>query len=354
MAIICSRRAKLGEMSEKRSANSNLEDKPGVNLYKPHFDFLPGTTQLRLQASSEATAAAQQVVVGPDGTPGYQHVVHLSRRLVELCRKGYVNNAEVEEIVGVCSVPIPLQGLTDEGEVQEKQDLRSWQRSPAGGGEHETLRGGNGERSRLQPPGGGGDEAAVRHVPGQQEGGGDVAQPVDLVLRDYNTIRSVVVSHPALKTRTSLQLFAINQATLSQWHKKWTAANERTILMAAVPPLQAPREAAESLLPAKELQRPQPPPSTSLVFQNICPLEPRDETGASQPPAGSRPSTPAPSTSSSSLEAPGPLPAGSITPKSTVWNRKKLLRLQEAAAKEGATLKVRAPSINVCSGCGLC
>uniref|UniRef100_A0A096MGP9 Uncharacterized protein n=1 Tax=Poecilia formosa TaxID=48698 RepID=A0A096MGP9_POEFO len=42
----------------------------------------------------------QLVVVGPDGTPGYQHVVHLSE-LVELCRKGYVSNAEAEEIVGL-------------------------------------------------------------------------------------------------------------------------------------------------------------------------------------------------------------------------------------------------------------
>ncbi|XP_013866101.1 uncharacterized protein LOC106519112, partial [Austrofundulus limnaeus] len=35
-----------------------------VNMYKPHFNFLPGTTQLRLQASSEAAAAAQQAREG--------------------------------------------------------------------------------------------------------------------------------------------------------------------------------------------------------------------------------------------------------------------------------------------------
>lgn len=38
-----------------------------------------------------------------------------------------------------------------------------------------------------------------------------------LVLRDYNSIRDMVLSHPALKTRTTLQLSAVNQATLSQW-----------------------------------------------------------------------------------------------------------------------------------------
>ncbi|MEQ2163478.1 hypothetical protein GOODEAATRI_030546, partial [Goodea atripinnis] len=41
------------------------------------------------------------VTVGPDGAPGYQHVVRLARRLVELCRKGCISNAEVEEIVGL-------------------------------------------------------------------------------------------------------------------------------------------------------------------------------------------------------------------------------------------------------------
>lgn len=38
-----------------------------------------------------------------------------------------------------------------------------------------------------------------------------------LVLQDYNTIREVVTRHPALKARTRLQLFTVNQTTLAQW-----------------------------------------------------------------------------------------------------------------------------------------
>ncbi|KAF5890710.1 uncharacterized protein DAT39_019598, partial [Clarias magur] len=37
-----------------------------------------------------------------------------------------------------------------------------------------------------------------------------------LVLRDYNTVRNVVTAHPALSTRTTIQLFAVNKVTLSQ------------------------------------------------------------------------------------------------------------------------------------------
>ncbi|XP_047208710.1 uncharacterized protein LOC124859879 isoform X2 [Girardinichthys multiradiatus] len=51
--------------------------------------------------SHQGASGDQEVTVGPDGTPGYQHVVRLTCKLVELCRKGYISNAEVEEIVGL-------------------------------------------------------------------------------------------------------------------------------------------------------------------------------------------------------------------------------------------------------------
>ena len=38
---------------------------------------------------------------GPDGAPGYHHVARLAQSLVEHCTKGYITQAEVEEIVGL-------------------------------------------------------------------------------------------------------------------------------------------------------------------------------------------------------------------------------------------------------------
>ncbi|MEQ2265589.1 hypothetical protein XENORESO_009459 [Xenotaenia resolanae] len=179
-----------------------------------------------------------------------------------------------------------------------------------------------------------------------------------MVLRDYKSIRHVVLNHPALKTRTTLQLFAVNQATLSQWYRKQMATEERTTLMAGVAPLQAPTEAEESLLPAKGLQGPQPVPSTSSVFRNLQPLQTREKEASAGP--SETPSIAAPSTSSSTQDAAPPLLAttqatahATHVPKSTAWRRQKLQQLQEAAAKEGVTFKVRAPSISTCSRCGL-
>lgn len=120
--------------------------------------------------------------------------------------------------------------------------------------------------------------------------------------------------------------------------------------MAAVPPLQAPTEAEESLLPAKELQGSQPAPSTSSVFKNLQPLETR--AGAPQ-----APSTPAPLPTSSPTQDAGTPQDDTAqvipTPRSTAWHRRKLQLQQEAAAKEGVSLKVRAYSVNICSSCGV-
>ncbi|MEQ2209089.1 hypothetical protein XENOCAPTIV_024007 [Xenoophorus captivus] len=105
-------------------------------------------------------------------------------------------------------------------------------------------------------------------------------------------------------------------------------------------------------------REPQPVPSTSSVFRNLQPLETREKEARAGP--SETPSISAPSTSSSTQYAAPPLPAtahatahATHVPKSTAWNRKKIQQLQEAAAKEGVTLKVRAPSINICRHCGL-
>ncbi|XP_047203981.1 uncharacterized protein LOC124857001 [Girardinichthys multiradiatus] len=301
--------------------------------------------------SLQGTSGDQEVAVGPDGTPGYQHVVRLARKLVELCSKGYISNAEVEKIVGL------WQNLpeVDKGPIafpsRYKDSLnKGMKRCVAGSGPASWP-----DASRLV-------EAIFKELcalyPGSRRVEGAVISQWTLVLRDYNSIRNVVLSHPALKTRTTLQLFAVNQSTLSQWYRKLTAIDERTTLMAGVAPLQAPTEAKESLLPAKELQEPQPVPSTSSVFRNLQPLETREKEARAGP--SETPSISAPSTSSSTQDAAPPLPTTAHAtahtthvPKSTAWNRKKIQQLQEAAAKEGVTLKVRAPSINICRHCGI-
>ncbi|KAK5618766.1 hypothetical protein CRENBAI_012181 [Crenichthys baileyi] len=77
------------------------EDQLGPSLQTPSFQPPSPPPPPPSPHSHQGTSGAQEVTVGPDGTPGYQHVVRLARKLVELCRKGYISNAEVEEIVGL-------------------------------------------------------------------------------------------------------------------------------------------------------------------------------------------------------------------------------------------------------------
>ncbi|MEQ2288350.1 hypothetical protein AMECASPLE_021759 [Ameca splendens] len=143
----------------------------------------------------------------------------------------------------------------------------------------------------------------------------------------------------------------MNQATLSQWYRKRMATEERTTLMAGVALLQAPTEVEQSMLPAKELQG----PYSEHLLRLQKPAAAGDQGGGQSRPFRGASIAP-PSTSSSTQDAAPPLLAtahATHVPKSTVWNRRKIQQLQEAAAKEGVTLKVRAPSINICSHCGL-
>ncbi|KAK5608020.1 hypothetical protein CRENBAI_006066 [Crenichthys baileyi] len=360
------------------------EDLLGPSLHTPPFQ--PPSAPAASSSSSpppppsphshQGASGDQEVTVGPDGTPGYQHVVRLARKLVELCRKGYISNAEMEEIVGlwqnlpeVNKGPIAFPSRYKE-DLTKGRFKKAKTYAPGTVAQLESIKrcvAGTGGGPASWPNASHLVEAIFSELcalyPGNRRVEGAVLTQWTLVLRDYNSIRHVVLNHPAFKTRTTLQLFAVNQATLSQWYRKRMATEERTTLMAGVAPLQAPTEAEESLLPAKELQGHQPVPSTSSsVFRNLQPLETREKEARAGP--SETPSIAAPSTSSSTQDAAPPLLAttqataqattqATHVPKSTAWNRKKFQLLQEAAAKEGVTLKVRAPSINICSHCGL-
>ncbi|XP_044023528.1 uncharacterized protein LOC122862246 [Siniperca chuatsi] len=245
-----------------------------------NIPFVPGKI-------SNTFYIAPGVRVGAEGAPGYQHVVRLAQSLVALCKKGYITQAEVEEIVGLWEnlpdaekgpvvYPPRCRAQLAKGTIKKSQTyapntvampgLESMKRCIVGTGSQPAVWP---DTSRLV-------EAIFVQLcglhPGSKKMKGCLVTRWTLLLRDYNTIRNVVTTHPALRTRTALQLFAVNQATVSQWHKRWTATQERT-----TPPMQAPLQAEET----------QPTPRTS-VYKDLPPLEGEEEAfpiTTSAPPA---------------------------------------------------------------------
>lgn len=150
-----------------------------------------------------------QISVGADGAPGHQHVVRLAHSLVELCRKGYISQTEVEEIVGL------WENLPDAEKGPVLYPPRYRVQLAKGRFKRSSRRSATWpDTSRLV-------EAIFIRLcilhPHCKRMMGCLVTRWSLVLRDYNTIRDVVVLHPDLMTRTTLQLFVVNQATLSQW-----------------------------------------------------------------------------------------------------------------------------------------
>ncbi|KAK5876184.1 hypothetical protein CesoFtcFv8_027180 [Champsocephalus esox] len=161
----------------------------------------------------------------------------------------------------------------------------------------------------------------------------------------YDQVRATVYRSPALVARTTLQLFSVNQQTLSQWHKRWTSAQEKIILTSGIHALQGPRTEEEALLEeeeprAEEPRAEEPLPGPATVFMELVPLEEDQEPF---------PATP----SSSSSSAPSSSSSASYTPKSTNYNRRRIQKEQAEAARRGEGRRLRAPSQNKCSSCGL-
>ncbi|XP_051800731.1 uncharacterized protein LOC110946441 [Acanthochromis polyacanthus] len=415
-------RQPTGRFKAVKGKNTSCPGKEKME-YKPNFVFLCGsTTQLQLQASCEAVRVAQetrqqqagktftlkpakkaeadaraqlyslsssscdlivdaafsdqlfdpelrssslhvfQVSVGADGATGYQQVVLLARCLVERCRKGYITQAEVEEIValwqnlpdgdkGPVVYPPRYRSHLTKGRFKKAKSYAPSAAPVLGVESMKRCMVGTGSGPAIWPDTSRLVEAifiqlCVLH-PSSRRTMGCLQSRWTLVLRDYNTIRIVVCTHPALKTRTTLQLFEVNQRTLSQWHKRWTATQERTVLTTAIPLMVAPAQAEETLLPERTEE--ETPPAPAAPIYTLLPSVTEEEepiAGPSWAFPATTPTPPAPSTSAPSTSL------ASFTPKSTAWHRQRLQEMQAEAAQRGETVRVRRPSIISCGHCG--
>ncbi|XP_014875180.1 uncharacterized protein LOC106937934 [Poecilia latipinna] len=286
----------------------------------------------------------QEEAVGPDVAPGYQHVVRLAQRLIMFARKGYITNVEVEEIIHL------WMNLSEDDKrpvacpsKEKDSPTRGRGRSPAAS----CVTGTDGTMSLL-PDASRLVEAIFKELsilhPTLQRIMGVVIYRWSLVLRHYNSIRNVVMSHPTLRSRTTLNLFAINQVTAAQWHKRFMPRDKMTTPVVAVAPLEVTVTSVESSPVGQE------PKMDSRIFsvnQNLL-------VSAKDPEVAPSHTSPAPAPSTSiSMVGDAEVPDFTThTPQSTASKKKARLPEVEVAAKWGQMLKVKSVCINFCRSCG--
>ncbi|KAK1793681.1 hypothetical protein P4O66_012043, partial [Electrophorus voltai] len=155
--------------------------------------------------------------LGPDGVPGYHHVVNLADSLVDLRHQAFVTQQRVDSIIA----------LWDK---RPESDTGSWP-----------------SVSRLV------EDVCLAlcrlHLAGQTIAGTRVNRWA-AVMRDYGVIRDVVLGSPGLVTRTRIQLFELNQRTLTQWYNARKKKQEQDVLHLSVGQSSTPMVAPEPLPPA--------------------------------------------------------------------------------------------------------
>ncbi|XP_014834813.1 PREDICTED: uncharacterized protein LOC106912504 isoform X2 [Poecilia mexicana] len=284
----------------------------------------------------------QEEAVGPDVAPGYQHVVRLAHRLITFARKGYITNVEVKEIIHL------WMNLSEDDKrpvacpsKEKDSPTRGRGRRPAAS----CVTGTDGTMSLL-PDASRLVEAIFKELsilhPTLQRIMGVVIYRWSLVLRHYNSIRNVVMSHPTLRSRTTLNLFAINQVTAAQWHKRFMPRDKMTTPVVAVAPLEVTVTSVES---SPVGQEPQMDSSIFSVNQNLL-------VSAKDPEVAPSHTSPAPSTSISMVGDAEVPDFTTHTPQSTASKKKAHLPEVEVAAKWGQMLKVKSVCINFCRSCG--
>ncbi|XP_051800536.1 uncharacterized protein LOC127532606 [Acanthochromis polyacanthus] len=205
---------------------------PPPQQQPPFPPLQPVPSSQSTSGDQEAAVSSSTVSVGADGAPGYQQVVLLARCLVERCRKGYITQAEVEEIValwqnlpdgdkGPVVYPPRHRSHLTKGRFKKAKSYAPSAAPMLGVESMKRCMVGTGSGPAIWPDTSRLVEAIFIQLcilhPSSRRTMGCLQSRWTLVLRDYNTIRIVVCTHPALKTRTTLQLFEVNQRTLSQW-----------------------------------------------------------------------------------------------------------------------------------------
>ncbi|KAL2080702.1 hypothetical protein ACEWY4_024495 [Coilia grayii] len=235
--------------------------------------------------SSPPPQPAPEDYRGPDEQPGYLAVVKLATALVGLRSEAALSERRVDELIELYEALSPY----DRARVHyppRHRDRPAQGRFKAAKSAHTSIAGVESLKRCLvgQTSGPATWPSASRVVeavctqlcnlyPSGTRVYGSRRTRWDCILLHYRHIRDLVLGHQRLMARAPIQLFELNQRTLSQWYVKWT----NLILVAAG------TSAVAGTGPATAVER---PPAVEVVYRLIRPQV------ATAAPAG--PSTPLP------------------------------------------------------------
>ncbi|RXM98253.1 hypothetical protein EOD39_13362 [Acipenser ruthenus] len=127
------------------------------------------------------------------------------------------------------------------------------------------------------------------------------------ILGDFSKVRELVLGNPRLVEKSTLQLFELNQHTLSQWHNKRQKGQEQAVLQQGVAPLSA--SAVDPEPQPQPQSQPRPLLQEGMTYQpHVFPCPPNTAGQAKQQ---KRPGTTAQTAVLDHLATPAPHPTSS-------------------------------------------
>ncbi|XP_030589839.1 uncharacterized protein LOC115783243 [Archocentrus centrarchus] len=322
---------------------------------------------------------SEDEVQGPDGQPGYQHVLKLARALVNVRSLQGLSTKRVDRLVTLwqCLPERDKQRVVYPPRHRERQ-LRG--RFKAAKGKNTSCPGKESlqrcvlglnsgpaswpNASRLV-------EAICSQLcrlhPAATRVRGILRTRWSLILTDYVAIKEAVLTSPRLMAQTNIQLFELNQRTLSQWFCRRQKSCERAVLEQGLGMVPAPAAADQPLPAAKGLSLEQvgqgQPFSYNLPEEQLGPSSrglppPTDQPGpvAVLPPSPPDLRTPLLPTSGSATPS-APFPGPQRVPRTTAYRKRKAAEAAAAAAAAGQVPPQghkarRQPMQYTCSKCG--
>ncbi|KAK5611523.1 hypothetical protein CRENBAI_015476 [Crenichthys baileyi] len=203
-----------------------------------------------LQDSSDS----EEEIQGPDGQPGYQHVLKLAKAMVKVRSLNGLSERRVDQLISL------WQRLSE-------PDKQSWPTLPDSR-RGKGLQGSEGDKHHLcilgvnsGPANWPDTSRLVEAICTQLSRLRPAATRVRSVMRtwwslihaDYVSVWEMVLASPRLMAQTTIQLFELNHRTISQWFTRRQKEWERSVLEQGVSIVPAPAVAEQPLLPAKDL-----------------------------------------------------------------------------------------------------
>ncbi|XP_015252759.1 PREDICTED: uncharacterized protein LOC107099223 [Cyprinodon variegatus] len=197
----------------------------------------------------EPPSDIEEEVIGPDGQPGYQHVLNLAKALVEARSLNGLRDSKVDMLISLWQ---RLPDADKQRQVEGKTTTWPSREPPAVSCSMKVNRTqpNRPESSRLV-------EATCSQLcrvhPSATRVKGILRTRWSLILADYVSIREMVLGSPRLMAETTIQLFPLNQRNISKWfigrQKRWA----RPVLKPRPAVVSPPAAIQQAQLPEEEV-----------------------------------------------------------------------------------------------------